>query len=151
MIMMEWRCSRISRLYVGGLSDIWPQMTSSSFSIWSNRSVALHHLFISFHFVSLTCCTDVIVWSESAFSKTQAVPLWAWCTNLTNPSKPVNVHLLCSDFFLKKKIKSLSLCLKSWLSCLCKAVLQRRGFWTKGHICGSLRPTQSLNWKDTRW
>lgn len=47
--LLEWLCSRIGRQYVGGLSDIRPQMKSSSFSVWSNRSVALHHLFISFY------------------------------------------------------------------------------------------------------
>lgn len=123
--LLEWLCSRIGRLYVGGLSDIWPQMKSSSFSIWSNRSVVLHHLFISF--IPLTCCTDVIVWSESAFSKIQAVPLWAWCTNLTNPFKTCEcTSPLQSDF---KKIKSFSLFLESRLSYLCKAMLQRRVFF----------------------
>lgn len=117
--------------------------------IKSCSCVALHHLTSSPHFSfyvihnSQTHCTDLIVFSWSTFYKLQAVPLWAWCTNLSNPCKPVNVHLSSSRWLF-----FFSFLFMSWnCGCLVYAKLQRMGFWTKGNIRGSLRPTQSLNWK----
>lgn len=96
--------------------------------------------------VSLTHCTDLIVLSWSTFNKLQAV-LWAWCTNQSNPVKPVNVHLFSFSRWLLFNL--LSLCvLKLWLSCLCKAMLQRRDFLTKGKTVSVAACVQHNHWTE---